>query len=528
MNERAVLYLRLSKEDADKVNKGDDSRSIKNQRLLLTEYALNKSFQIVKVYSDDDESGLYDDRPGFEEMMEDAKLGLFDVIIAKKQSRFSRNMEHIEKYLHHDFPNLGIRFIGVVDGVDTADISNKKSRQINGLVNEWYCEDLSENIRSSFKVKMKNGQYLGSSCPYGYVKDPKNHNHLIVDDYASGIVKRIFKMYLDGYGKGKIGAVLSKEGVLIPTLYKQKVLGINYKNAKAIATTKTWSYQTIHTILNNQMYTGDLVQNKTNKISYKDKKKKSIPKDEWIIVPGTHEPIISREMFKRVKELQKVRSKSVNSTTNKDNGLFSGILFCADCKHAMGRKYARHGEHEFIGYICKIYKQQGKKFCSSHSINYLELEEAVLCSIQEEARKILTPKDISEIDKIQIENTLKIRYQQRIEQLQSEMDKIEKYKRKTYDNLLEEIITKQEYVNYVNDYDKKIKDLQEQLQQVSEKISMQNEVDERYNEWIHAFKNYINVKHLTRGMVLELIDRIEVHEDGVIDIYYRFSNPFEQ
>ena len=201
MNERAVLYLRLSKEDADKVNKGDDSRSIKNQRLLLTEYALNKSFQIVKVYSDDDESGLYDDRPGFEEMMEDAKLGLFDVIIAKKQSRFSRNMEHIEKYLHHDLPNLGIRFIGVVDGVDTADISNKKSRQINGLVNEWYCEDLSENIRSSFKVKMKNGQYLGSSCPYGYVKDPKNHNHLIVDDYASGIVKRIFKMYLDGYVK---------------------------------------------------------------------------------------------------------------------------------------------------------------------------------------------------------------------------------------------------------------------------------------------------------------------------------------
>lgn len=204
MNERAVLYLRLSKEDANKVNKGDDSRSIKNQRLLLTNYALDKNFQVVKVYSDDDESGLYDDRPGFEEMMEDAKLGLFDVIIAKKQSRFSRNMEHIEKYLHHDLPNLGIRFIGVVDGVDTADTANKKSRQINGLVNEWYCEDLSENIRSSFRAKMKNGQFLGSSCPYGYIKDPKNHNHLVIDDYAASIVKKIFKLYLEGYGKSKI------------------------------------------------------------------------------------------------------------------------------------------------------------------------------------------------------------------------------------------------------------------------------------------------------------------------------------
>ena len=190
------------------------------------------------MYSDDDESELYDDRPGFEEMIEDAKLGIFDVIIAKKQSRFSRNMEHIEKYLHHDLPNLGVRFIGVVDGVDTADTANKKSRQINGLVNEWYCEDLSENIRSSFRAKMKNGQYLGSSCPYGYIKDPDNHNHLIVDAYAAGVVRRIFKLYLEGYGKAKIGAILTEDGILIPTLYKQQVLGINYKNSKAMATKK--------------------------------------------------------------------------------------------------------------------------------------------------------------------------------------------------------------------------------------------------------------------------------------------------
>ena len=174
---RAVLYLRLSKEDADKISRGDDSASIRNQRLLLTDYALAHEFQVVNVYSDDDESGLYDDRPDFEKMMMDAKLGEFDIIIAKTQSRFSRNMEHIEKYLHHDLPNLGVRFIGVVDGVDTDNEANKKSRQINGLVNEWYCEDLSKNIRSSFKAKMRNGQFLGSSCPYGYKKDPDDHNH---------------------------------------------------------------------------------------------------------------------------------------------------------------------------------------------------------------------------------------------------------------------------------------------------------------------------------------------------------------
>lgn len=527
MNERAVLYLRLSKEDADKVNKGDDSRSIKNQRLLLTNYALEKNFKLVKVYSDDDESGLYDDRPGFEEMMEDAKLGLFDVIIAKKQSRFSRNMEHIEKYLHHDLPNLGIRFIGVVDGVDTADNANKKSRQINGLVNEWYCEDLSENIRSSFKAKMKSGQFLGSSCPYGYIKDPKNHNHLIIDDYAADVVKRIFALYIEGIGKAKIGTILSDDGILIPTLYKQRVLGVNYKNAKAVETTKIWSYQTIHSILNNQTYVGDLIQNKVNKISYKDKKKKSLPKEEWIIVQNTHEAIISREMFERVQELQKIRTKEV-STDGKYGGLFSGIIYCADCKHAMGRNYARRGNHECIGYICKTYKHHGKKFCSSHSIKHDELEEAVLLSIQNEARKILTPVDIDEIDKVEIEKSYKSQYRNRMDQIENEIEKIENYKRKTYDNLLDEIISKQEYLHYIKEYDKKINDLQDQLKQVSQKMEMQNEIDVKYENWVDAFKNYINVSELTRGMVLELIERIEVHEDGVIDIYYRFSNPFEQ
>ena len=218
---RAALYLRLSKEDKDKLIQGDDSASIRNQRLLLIDYALKRDYEIVGIYSDDDESGLFDTRPEFERMLRDAQAGRFDIVIAKSQSRFSRNIEHVEKYLHHDFPNMGIRFIGVVDGADTSDAGNKKSRQINGLVNEWYCEDLSANIRSAFKAKMKNGQYLGASCPYGYVKDPKNHNHLIIDEYAADVVRRIYRLYLQGYGKAKIGRILTEQGILIPTLYKR-------------------------------------------------------------------------------------------------------------------------------------------------------------------------------------------------------------------------------------------------------------------------------------------------------------------
>ena len=522
---RAVLYLRLSKEDVDKINKGDDSASIQNQRLLLMDYALEKDFQVVGVYSDDDESGLYDDRPDFERMMKSAKLGEFDVIIAKTQARLSRNMEHIEKYLHHDLPNMGIRFIGVVDGVDTDNAGNKKSRQINGLVNEWYCEDLSANIRSAFKIKMKAGQFLGSSCCYGYKKDSLDHNHLVIDDYAAEVVRRIFDLYIQGYGKAKIGAILSSEGILIPTHYKREVLGINFKNGKEIETTKNWSYQTIHTILNNETYIGNLIQNKANKLSYKDRKCKKLSKDKWIKVENTHEPIINKATFDLVQKLQRVRTKSVDAIAT--NGIFSGLLFCADCKHAMSRKYARRGNKGFIGYICKTYKVHGKQFCESHSIDKEELEEAVLMSIQDQARKILREEDIDELKNMQFINRRKISTDTQLQSIQNRIDKILNFKRKTYDNFMEELITKVDYIKFVAEYDKELSELRKQIEVINEQAEVQEQLETQYDEWVDAFKNYINIKELTREVVIELIDKIEVNKDGSINIYYKFENPYE-
>lgn len=522
---RAVLYLRLSKEDSEKLNKGDESASIKNQRLLLTDYALEKDFKIVNVYSDDDESGLFDNRPGFEKMIMDAKTGEFDVIIAKTQSRFSRNMEHIEKYLHHDLPNLGIRFIGVADGTDTANEANKKARQINGLVNEWYCEDLSKNVRSAFKAKMRDGQFLGSSCPYGYKKDPKNHNHLIIDEYAAEVVREIYRLYLQGHGKAKIGSILSSAGIMIPTLYKKQVLGENYYNSKILDTTKVWSYQTIHMILNNRTYIGDLIQNRYNTYSYKDKKKRKLPESEWIIVKGTHEPIIDKETFDRVQELQKIRTKEVKN--DKAVSVFSGLIICADCKKAMTRKYNRRGNHEFTGYVCNTYKTCGKKFCSSHSIDIDLLEEAVLNSIRSEARKILRDSDIDELNHIQVKDNHRKFVESEIASIDKQIEKAEGYKKKTYDNLMDEIISKEEYVKYIEEYNQKISDLKEQKEVLIDELNAQDCLDEKYNEWVESFKDYINIKKLTREVVLELINKIAVHEDGTIDIYYRFSNPYE-
>ena len=512
MNNKAVLYLRLSKEDRNKVNKGDDSESIINQRIMLSNYAIRHNFQVVKIYSDDDESGLYEDRPGFSQMMQDAERGLFGTIIAKSQSRFTRNLEHSEKYLHHKLPLWGVRFIGVVDGVDTMDENNKMTRQVKGLTNEWYCETLSKNVRSVFLSKMNQGKFVGSSCPYGYMRDSEDHNHLIIDEYAASIVRKIFRLYLEGNGKAHIASILSSENILIPSLYKTRVLQQNYYNSKLKDTTKTWCYQTIHTILNNQTYLGKMVQHKDIKISYKDKKKRRLPKEQWIIVDNTHEPIIDQETFDRVQAIQNI---------------FAGILFCADCKHAMNRAYAKENKKGSIGYICKIYKTMGKKHCPSHMIKNEELEEAVLSSIKNEARKILTEDDISDLDKVQKIDSREQFYKKQIQIVDAELEKYQKFKKRAFTGYIEEMITPQEYRSYVAEYEEEISKLERQKEEILTKLADENSLQNQHDEWVEAFKDYINIEKLTRDVVIELIEKIEVHEDGGLDIYYRFRNPFQ-
>ncbi|MCI9075987.1 MAG: recombinase family protein [Dorea sp.] len=521
---KAALYLRLSKEDKDKLTKGDDSASIQNQRLLLTDYALQHDYQIADIYSDDDESGLFDTRPDFERMLTDAKLGKFNIVIAKSQSRFSRNMEHVEKYLHRDFPNLGIRFIGVTDGADTFNRGNKKSRQINGLVNEWYCEDLSQNIRSAFRAKMKAGQYLGASCPYGYVKDPGDHNHLIIDEYAAGVVRRIYQLYLKGYGKAKIGRILTEEGIPIPSVYKRESLGMNYYNPREKEGTKGWSYQTIHTILNNEVYIGTVVQNKSNNLSYKDKKHIKQPEEKWIRAAGMHEPVIDPDTFRRVQERQKTRTKEVKGDSTAS--VFTGVIFCADCKHAMVRMYERRGEHKFTGYCCRTYKTQGKKQCSRHAVNDRQLQEAVLCSIQEEAGKILTPEDIHYLSRIQYICDTERNYKSQITHLEKEIERREGYKKKTYQSYLDDVISKEEYVSYAKEYETDIDSLKEKLEHLKEQQDEESRRGSGCDEWVERFKDYINVEKLTREMVLELIKRIEVNEDASVSIFYKFRNSY--
>lgn len=303
---KAAIYCRLSKEDE---GKNGESESIQNQKSMLTAYAAEKGFEVYRIYSDEDYSGIDRERPAFNAMIQAASEHKFDVVLAKTQSRFTRDMELVEKYLHGKFIEWGIRFIAVVDHVDTGETANKKSRQINGLINEWYLEDLSNNVRAVLDHKRREGLFIGSFALYGYCKAPDAKGKLVIDPEAAEVVRRIFALALSGMGAHKIAQILNNEGIPSPTAYKQ-LHGAQYHAAMKKTDYSLWGSPTVYQMLHNQTYIGDLVQGRHKKVGYKSKKTVWLPKSQWIVVENTHEPIIDRDTFETVQRMLAARTRS--------------------------------------------------------------------------------------------------------------------------------------------------------------------------------------------------------------------------
>ena len=517
--DKAALYLRLSKEDVDKINKGDDSESIVNQRLLLTDYAVSHDMQIVDVYSDDDYSGLYDDRPEFDRLIKDAKLGKYNVVIAKTQSRFTRNMEHMEKYLHHDFPLLGIRFIGVIDGVDTLNANNKKSRQINGLVNEWYCEDLSNNIRSVFKQKMKAGQFLGSFAPYGYEKDPDDKHKFIIDEYAANVVRKIYDLYLQGYSTKAISHMLEDEHIDNPTVYKQKK-GLQYQNRQADEFSikyNFWSITTINRILRNETYIGKLEQGTCEKVSYKDKKVVALPKEKWIVIDNHHEAIIDKELFYKVQKMRKSRRiVNVNQESGKKTHVFSGKLKCATCGHTMIKSGIVRGTNNDWYMRCQLANKSRGKECTSHNIRYSKIYEIVLKRIKAIVRSVLESNGNTEklAAELMLNDNKKQIQQYRKEQQKAEehINEITQSLKLLYQDRVNKEISDEMFFKLKENFDNELVELQKTSLETVQKIQKIEELIQSKDSIIQSVQRYADFSELTHEIVNDFIDYIEIDE----------------
>lgn len=527
--DKAAIYCRLSKEDEYKISQGDESASIQNQKLLLINYAIAQQFSIYDIYSDDDYSGLDGERPDFKRLIRDAKAGCFKVVICKTQARFTRDMELVEKYIHGLFPLIGIRFIGVVDNADTEVKGNKKARQINGLVNEWYSEDLSENIRSVFKSKMEQGEFLGSFASYGYRKSPEDNHKLIIDEEAARVVRKIFSYAVQGLGNRQICNKLYEEGIPTPSNYK-KMKGFTYQNVSKQAKygeKNIWGTTTIQRLLSNRMYIGDMVQGREKKVSYKSKKVVTVPESEWIIVPGCHEPIIDKDTFELVQRLKKSRKYacSIDEQGQKQINLLAGKVKCKDCGSTMCRC---NGNKKYVSLYCQLYLRTMKKQCTSHSVSYRKLISLLEEKLKGIIQTHLQQEQLEEFFMFNPDNSKLIkRKQSELSAMEDMLSKAKKALTALYIDKVNQVISEDEYTDLKNSLTQEaeeFKSMIKDLEGVIQSMVSDDTANERKEDLIRKFANFDKLDH---ELINEFVDYIEIGEKDIeknqeIIIHWRF------
>ncbi|MCX7883445.1 MAG: recombinase family protein [Caloramator sp.] len=507
---KVAIYCRLSDEDKNKENELDNSESIENQRSLLIKYANDNGWQIYDIYVDDDYSGLDRNRPDFNRMIKDAENHCFDIILCKHQSRFTRDMELVEKYLHNKFIEWGIRFISVVDGVDNFDKFNKKSRQINGLINEWYCEDISESIKAVFKIKQERGDYIGSFAPYGYKKDKNNKNRLIIDEEAAKVVRMIFYYYLDGNGTQHIARILNEKGIPNPTMYK-KMCGYKYINPFITNEYGLWNKTTVKRILRNKVYIGSVVQHKIKKLNYKSDKAINLKPNEWIIVEGKHEPIIDKKIFNLVQE--KLDSNIRNCGIGIPH-IFAGKLRCMDCKSTMTKTTNGAGSTYFR---CSLYATS-KNLCSNHSIKYETLVETVSQKLHYYINLFCNENSINkklEKDKIINDNIIIITKER--DKIIGDITERKNAVKALYLDKVRGSISEEQFTELNKIFCNEIEQLTKRKESLDKEIEDLTKKNRETNNFIFLINKYKNFTELTYSMVNELINYIEIGEKNSIN-----------
>ena len=516
---KVAIYCRLSEEDRNKQFETDDSNSIQNQKAMLLQHAMEQGWEVFNIYSDDDYTGSDRNRPEFNRLLQDAEHHKFDIILCKTQSRFTRELELVEKYIHGLFPIWGIRFVSIVDNADTANKGNKKSRQINGLVNEWYLEDMSENIRSVLTNRRQNGFHIGAFALYGYKKDPDRKGHLIVDEEAAAVVREVFTRFSQGYGKTAIARMLNDRGIPNPTEYK-RIHGLRYQQPKQKNST-LWKYFAISNMLENEIYIGNMVQGKYGSISYKTKQNKPRPKSEWYRVEGTHDAIIDRDLWDRVQTIIAQRTKPFNVGTV---GLFARKVRCANCGYTM-RSSKNRGRH----YLQCSNRHVAKDACIGSFISVNKLEGIVIDELNRLSEAYL---DKDELERnIEFCDTLQAQKERIQTDLVSYEKRIEEYAkgiRELYLDKVKGIISEQDYLEMSKEFsaakerlEHVVKDGQQQLSELDTRIKAG---DNRKA----LIEQYTNLEYLTREMVEALIDYISVGKRPVraknppVEIHWNF------
>ena len=525
---KAALYIRLSREDGDKV----ESNSITSQREILKEYLkLHPDIELHDFYIDDGWSGTNFDRPGFIRMMEDIYSGDVNCVIVKDLSRFGRNYTDAGNYLDNIFVRLQIRFIALNNGIDTATNNMNAATRcitvgVQNVINESLAATTSVNVRGTLNVNREQGKFIGSFASYGYMKDPNDHHKLIIDPETAPVVRMIFEKFIDGCSIIGIAKDLNEMGIPNPTAYK-KLKGFNYKHPAGKKLDGLWPDSSVRRILRNEMYVGNMVQGKNTTISYKIKQCRAIPKEDWIIVEGTHEAIVDRETFDKAQSLfnQFIRKAPQKSEVD----LISALKQCADCLRTMNKKTNSHPYGTYHYYRCGTSRKMKKSSCTNHTIRIDKMELAVLASIQGMIDSAVEmDKLIKRINSSPVKKKESSHICSAIDTHTAELEKLKGMIIDLYPDWKSGIISKEEYFTLKEQLTEKTTSLEKALENLKRtNEEFKNGITED-NDFISHFKKYGKIDTLTRAMVVELIDKIYVHEGGRITISFKFTDAYEK
>ncbi len=522
-----ALYIRLSKEDGDKA----ESDSVASQKEILKEFLrLHPELEFYDFYIDDGCTGTDFDRAAFERLKSDIVAGKISCVVVKDLSRFARNYAESSYYIENFFVRYGVRFIAVNNGVDTTSGSMNAATQcitvgVTNVINESVSATTSVNVRGTLNMRRIKGEFIGSFATYGYSKNPDDRHKLIIDEEAADVVRMIFDRFVSGVSILEITTELNRMSIPNPSAYK-KNKGFNYKHPAGKINNSLWPESSVRRILKNEMYIGNMVQGKNKKLSYKIKKCVAVPKDEWHIVEGTHEPIIDKETFEKAQALFERNTRI--SPQEKKTGLFAGLVKCADCHKGMSKKSNKQNGKEYHYYRCSTAKVTKGEACVQRSIRIDKLEETVLVFLQKMV-EIATEYDeiIKAINSGSKRKNNSDFILKSLEKNIKETEFTNEMILNLYPDWKRGDISKEEYMRLKSDFQKKIEKLNEENKALKEKLEEQENGMEN-NSFVLSFKKLGNIEKLTRPLLLELIDEILIHEDNKITIRLKCKDAFEQ
>ena len=525
------IYCRLSNDD----ERDGESVSIENQKLLLQSYVRQMGWNEVDVYIDDGYTGTNFNRPGVQRLIEDAKAKRINLILVKDLSRFGRNYIEIGQYTDYLFPSIGCRFVALNNGVDTE--SNNGSTDVMcflNLFNEFYSRDTSKKVKAVKRACAENGKFMGTYPAYGYKRDNENKHHLVIDEDTAPIVRRIFSMRATGMGFTGIAAQLNEEGIPSPGMLYYQRRG----KADPRRVNHKWAGETVKHLIRNEVYIGNMVQGKTGTVSYKNKKLISKPEDEWIRVEGTHEPIISLDVWDTVQGIDQKRVRK-NAASDGIRSVFTGLVYCAECgfkmrNHTEKFTYKDGSPGRYSSFICGNYARSGKSACTIHTIYENVLEQIVLEDIREKARFAAHDPEMLAQHILRLKDkeaqSHRTSCEQELKAVKTRLDELERLMQSLYEDKYSGTVPQSVFQTLIRKYETERAKKAAALPELELKLKAHMENRQDAGRWTEIIRQYIEITKLDESMLFALVDRIEVGEAqkvrGVrvrdVKVYYRY------